>query len=223
MNELNGEEPFDFSEEEKGQTDAAPQAGGRESGVVGKFFKTVWETVSGPFKYPAPTPPDPDGEGAEADDGEAAAEEAGEFRPEPSAGWKTPERTEPRREPDTSSKPLPGFGKQVKTKGVIDIMDNNINSYYSKPVYTQRTLRERNQEELLDIVDKMRENLVVMLNLELCSEADLDHIITFLDGAASFQGGALRPSASKSYVLTPPNADIDMDYEPEPPRSSFLP
>ena len=96
-------------------------------------------------------------------------------------------------------------------------------SLYSKPVFAQRTLREVKPEELWEIVEKMRENTVVMLNLEACTEADVDKIITFLSGAACFQQGVVRPNGSRSYVLTPPNAEVDSDQDSKPGGSSFLP
>ena len=95
-------------------------------------------------------------------------------------------------------------------------------SSYSRPVvYAHRALRGINQEELLEIVEKMRDNTVVMLNLEDCTEADVDKITTFLNGASCFQQGDMRKSGSHNYILSPPNVEIDSNQEPS--RSSFLP
>jgi FtsZ-interacting cell division protein YlmF len=110
----------------------------------------------------------------------------------------------------------------IEPRGVTDMPNiSSTSPMYGKPVFAQRTLREVKPEELWEIVEKMRENTVVMLNLEACTEVDVDKIITFLSGAACFQQGVVRPNGSRSYVLTPPNAEVDSDQEPA--RSSFLP
>jgi FtsZ-interacting cell division protein YlmF len=115
------------------------------------------------------------------------------------------------------------FHKTIETRGITDMPNiNSANSLYGKPIFAQRTLKDDTPDELIwEIVEKMRENVVVLLNLEACSGENADKILTFLSGAVCFQQGSVHTSGLRNYVLTPPNANIDSDQEP--PHDNFLP
>ena len=99
--------------------------------------------------------------------------------------------------------------KNFEPKGVVDM--TGISS--SVPNIVLRSLTEAKVDMLEEVVSKMRENTVVMLNLEQCNGGDYDKITTFLSGAACFQQGVIKQSGARGYILLPPNAKIDSNIE----------
>ena len=200
-NYFSGEEAYTFPEEEKAaarqyQDDERPQ------GLIGK--------VVGAFKDFFGNPPieEPDEELEEEPEEE-------EIAPVQKAKTKRPAQPEPMMDVESIWSDSSHINEP---RGVTDM-----SAIYSKPVFAQRTLKGLKPEELWEIVEKMRENTVVMLNLEECSEEHMLQITTFLSGAACFQQGEMRLNGSRNYVLTPPNTEVDSDQEPKHSGSSFLP
>jgi len=75
------------------------------------------------------------------------------------------------------------------------------------------SLNRADVDEINEVVNMMRANIVVMLNLEYCSGGDCDKIITFLSGAACFQQGVVKRHGKRIYVFAPPNMDIGTNIE----------
>ncbi|MDR3344475.1 MAG: cell division protein SepF [Oscillospiraceae bacterium] len=208
---FSGDEEFTFPEDERAQTEQSqPGAdyGAKEHGFFGRLVGSVKDFFGNPAI---------DGSDGDESD-EDTAEESGFTQTADSAQTHTERDTEI----ESIWSDTGNTRKQIEMRGVTDMPNiSSTSAMYGKPIFAQRTLRDVKSEELWEIVEKMRENTVVMLNLEACNDADADKILTFLSGAACFQQGAVHPNGSRSYVLTPPNAEIDSDQDVS--HSNFLP
>ncbi|MDR1409764.1 MAG: cell division protein SepF [Oscillospiraceae bacterium] len=216
------DEEFTFPEDERVQPER-PQSGTayavKEQGVFGRFVGSVIDFFRNPDVRDELPEPEDGRNDDDSDDIPLKTELIHTAQPKPATVLKRPAA-----DIDTESiwSDTSRVIKPIEPRGVTDMPNiSSTSQLYGKPIFAQRSLREVKPEELWEIVEKMRENTVVMLNLEACTEADVDKIITFLSGAACFQQGEVRPNGSRSYVLTPPNAEVDSDQET--PRSNFLP
>ena len=197
------EEEYSFPEEERAPVVRRRPDQTGIAGFFGRSINAVKEFLNPHILEPSEEEPEDDGPFAED------SEDTKPIQRQKSPG---PRRPRSVNEPDPDSiwsDSSRAAINSIDLRGVTDMPS----TAYNKPVFAQRSLREVKPEELWEIVEKMRENTVVMLNLEACTEADVDKIITFLSGAACFQQGVVRPNGSRSYVLTPPNAEVDSDQK----------
>lgn len=72
-----------------------------------------------------------------------------------------------------------------------------------------KVVKPKNFESVPQIADHLLGKRTVVLNLEDADEATSRRIIDFLFGVAYSINGSLKKIASKAYVITPNNVDVD--------------
>ncbi|MDR0883098.1 MAG: cell division protein SepF [Oscillospiraceae bacterium] len=207
----------DFDEEEEtfeldtddGAADPAGQAQG--GNILGKAYKFVVDFFAGrdvsARQATAQSEAETDDE-TEPEDDEFAYDDE-EFEPpvvpqpfiqpvRPAKPFVRPAQT---KSPDYYSQSRP-----VSTKGVRKVQD--INSFVS-PKFVMRDLSNADSAALQEIVDRMREGSVIVLNWEACSENDRGKVLDFLSGASCFQQGGFKKNGNSGWIVLPPNVEID--------------
>lgn len=93
-----------------------------------------------------------------------------------------------------------GIGAMGQGMGGISLSGNSIE---------MKVLKPKNFESVTQIADHLLNKRTVVLNLEDADKDTSRRIIDFLFGVAYSINGGLRKIASKAYVITPNNVNVD--------------
>lgn len=116
-------------------------------------------------------------------------------------------------EPAADEQPMQGQGSgQVGSMGSMGSM--NVGSSMggislSGAAIEMKVLKPKTFESVPQIADHLLNKRTVVLNLEDADDATSRRIIDFLFGVAYSINGSLKKIATKAYVITPNNVDVD--------------
>ena len=99
-------------------------------------------------------------------------------------------------------RPFSGHRREREEPKVVGINDS-----YQKPAPVMLK-KLRRYEDVEEVADLFKDNKIVVINTEECSETVCRNILYFLAGLVYALDGALDPVAGRAYILTPKNVPV---------------
>lgn len=113
-------------------------------------------------------------------------------------------------DPVADEAPMQGATQGAPIGGGISSMGANMGGIsLSGAAIEMKVLKPKTFESVPQIADHLLNKRTVVLNLEDADDATSRRIIDFLFGVAYSINGSLKKIATKAYVITPNNVDVD--------------